>query len=93
MTFMKTHELGVEKFRKVAQKKEEKLPFKLSLYSSQSNVRVDHRIFSNEKLSRNPQIGNAFDGWKFTILHANWQHLTQKLYKIVVFICNASHLY
>ena len=50
-------------------------------------------FFSNEKLSRNPQIGNAFDDWKSTISHANWQYLTQKLYKIVVFICNALHLF
>ena len=32
----------------VAQQKEKNLPFNLSLYLSQSNVRVDRRIFSNK---------------------------------------------
>ena len=32
----------------LAQQKEKNLPFNLSLYLSQSNVRVDHRIFSNK---------------------------------------------
>ena len=29
--------------------------------------------FSNEKWSRNLQIGNAFNDWNSTISHANWQ--------------------
>ena len=50
MTFLIiTHELGVEKSREIAQKKEENFPFNLSLYSSQSNVRVNHRIFFQMK--------------------------------------------
>ena len=46
MTFLIiTHDIGVEKYRKIAQQKEKNLPFNLSLYLSQSNVRVDRRIF------------------------------------------------
>ena len=49
MTFLIiTHDIGVEKYRKIAQQKEKNLPFNLSLYLSQSNVRVDRRIFSNK---------------------------------------------
>ena len=36
--------------------------------------------FSNEKWSRNLQIGNAFNDWNSTISHANWQCLTKKSY-------------
>ena len=42
-------------------------------------------FFSNEKWSRNLQIGNAFNDWKSTISHANWQCLTKKSYKFVLF--------
>ena len=49
MTFLIiTHDIEVEKYRKIAQQKEKNLPFNLSLYLSQSNVRVDRRIFSNK---------------------------------------------
>ena len=50
MTFLIiTHELGVEKSRKISQKKEENFPFNLSLYSSQSNVRVNRKDFFQMK--------------------------------------------
>ena len=40
--------VGVEKYRKIAQKKEKNLPFILSLYLSQSNVRLGRKTFSFE---------------------------------------------
>ena len=58
----------------------EKFPcFDLSLYLSQSNVTSRSQDFSNEKWSRNLQIGNAFNDWNSTISHANWQCLTNIL--------------
>ena len=41
--------------------------------------------FSNEKWSRNLQIGNAFNDWNSTISHANWQCLTKKSYNFFYF--------
>ena len=41
--------------------------------------------FSNEKWSRNLQIGNAFNDWNSTISHANWQCLTNKSYNFYIF--------
>ena len=41
--------------------------------------------FSNEKWSRNLQIGNAFNDWNSTISHANWQCLTKKSYNFYIF--------
>ena len=65
MTFLIiTHEIGVEKSRKIAQKKEENFPFNLSLYSSQFNVRVNQWIFQAKndqeilKLAMLLMIGN-----------------------------------
>ena len=53
-------------------------------------------FFSNEKLSRTLQICNAFNDWKSTISHANWQCLTKKkrffFFFFFYFICNALHL-
>ena len=60
-----THDIGVEKIKEDSSTEREKSPLQFELYLSQSNVRVDRRIFLM-KMIKKSQIGNAFSDWKST---------------------------